>query len=163
MLPSHSSFPDILSHLKEDDSMDGLRCRTLGELIKSGEDAQRVLRTEVAKAGLTIEGLQVLNHVADGQNSTPGQIADQLGMSRVVMSHVLARLEISGLITRRRDPANRRLVRVSLTSSGRTTLDRATKACEQGMLQIAATLNESSLLELHRACVNVNHQVEGMS
>lgn len=50
---------------------------------------------------------------------TPGQIARQLGLSTPTVTRTSARMETAGLLTRKPDPDDRRLVRVFLTAQGR--------------------------------------------
>ena len=50
---------------------------------------------------------------------TQSEIGDQLSVQGATVTNMLKRMEESGLVTRRRDPEDNRLVRVYLTESGR--------------------------------------------
>ena len=50
---------------------------------------------------------------------TQSEIGDQLSVQGATVTNMLQRMEESGLVTRRRDPEDNRLVRVYLTRSGR--------------------------------------------
>jgi MarR family transcriptional regulator, organic hydroperoxide resistance regulator len=50
---------------------------------------------------------------------TQSEIADQLSVQGATITNMLQRMEDSGLVTRRRDTADNRLVRVYLTDDGR--------------------------------------------
>ena len=52
---------------------------------------------------------------------TQSEIADQLGVQGATVTNILQRMEESGLVTRRRDLDDNRLVRVYLTEAGRQT------------------------------------------
>ena len=151
MLVHSSNFPDLIAAVTPDNGLEKQWGRAVVEIIRSAEEAQQLLRTRIGKAGLTVEGLQTLATIASDQNITPGGLAGQLQLSRATVSYLLSRLEVSGLISRSRDPSNRRMVRVSLTPAGRNTMDKAVKACTSGLAQIAASLNTSGLItgELH--------------
>jgi DNA-binding MarR family transcriptional regulator len=55
----------------------------------------------------------------DEDGLTPGQIAKRLGLSTPTVTRTAARMETAGLVTRRPDPQDRRLVRVLLSERGR--------------------------------------------
>ncbi len=50
---------------------------------------------------------------------TQSEIGDQLSVQGATITNMLQRMEDSGLVTRRRDPEDNRLVRVYLTDAGR--------------------------------------------
>ncbi len=50
---------------------------------------------------------------------TQSEIGDQLSVQGATVTNMLQRMEEAGLVTRRRDPDDNRLVRVYLTESGR--------------------------------------------
>jgi DNA-binding MarR family transcriptional regulator len=159
MLVHSSNFPALIAAITPDGGVEKQRACAVIEIIRSAEEAQQLLRTRIGKAGLTVEGLQTLASIASDQNTTPGGLARQLRLSRATVSYLLSRLEVSGLISRSRDPSNRRRVRVSLTPAGRNTLGRAAKACTSGLAQIAASMNDSgvSTSELHSPnCKNLS-------
>ena len=54
-----------------------------------------------------------------------GELAEYLGVTMSTMSLNLKRLEVAGLITRSRDPADRRVMNVLLTAEGRAIRDAA--------------------------------------
>ena len=160
-----SSLAAIVRLIRPGDSVDALRCRVLGEFMATGEETQRVLRAHIARAGLTVEGFQALAMLAAAKDNraTPGVLAAEIGITRASFSHVLARLEISQLIHRRRDVENRRMVQVDLTPLGRQALDLAMGACAEGVLQIARALDEASLRELMKSCGKVQKEVEELA
>lgn len=59
---------------------------------------------------------------------TVSTLGDELGLDSGTLSPMLRRLEARGLVERRRDDADERVVRVSLTASGRTTHDAVIEA-----------------------------------
>ena len=60
----------------------------------------------------------VLCVVAKQDGLTQSEIADQLSVQGATVTHMLQRLEEAGLVRRRRDPEDNRLVRVYLTEAG---------------------------------------------
>ena len=61
----------------------------------------------------------VLCVVAKQDGLTQTEIADQLSVQGATVTNMLQRLEEAGLVRRRRDPDDNRLVRVYLTEQGR--------------------------------------------
>ena len=69
--------------------------------------------------------LRLLRQLDDTDPVMVGELADYLGVTPSTMSLNLKRLEAGGLITRSRDPADRRVMNVLLTDEGRAIRDAA--------------------------------------
>lgn len=67
--------------------------------------------------------LTALRSASPDLELTAGALAEQVLVSNSTMTNRLNRLEESGLVERRMDPANRRIVRVQLTEEGRARVD----------------------------------------
>lgn len=61
----------------------------------------------------------VLCTLVDREGMTQSEIAEQLSVQGATITNMLQRMEEAGLVTRRRDAEDNRLVRVYLTDSGR--------------------------------------------
>ncbi len=61
--------------------------------------------------------LQVLNGAEDGRSI--GEIAERLALEPSTITPLAKRLEVAGLVTRLRNPADERQVRVRLTETGK--------------------------------------------
>jgi len=93
----------------------------------------------------------VLKTVGDHPELSQRELADRVLLTGSTLTHHLDRMEAAGYLSRSRDTADRRVVRVSLTESGkhrRVELDRVVEASEQRLLSIVApneakTLNRS--------------------
>lgn len=80
-----------------------------------------------ASRGTTMAmGQALLNIEKDGTPST--QLGPRMGMEKTSLSRLLNNLEDHGLIERRNDAADRRVVRVHLTEDGKKERDRARHA-----------------------------------
>jgi DNA-binding MarR family transcriptional regulator len=81
---------------------------------------------------------------------SPGQLADEMGLSSGAMTNRLDRMESAGLIRRQRDPNDRRAIEVELTDAGwqawQTTTD--TQAAKEAL--IASALDATEKEELNR-------------
>ena len=89
-------------------------------------DVQR--RTAFAEVGLEtweFDVLAALRRAGAGASLSPGQLAAETLVTSGTMTNRIDRLEQRELVRRRRDPHDRRGVRVVLTDAGRTTVDTA--------------------------------------
>ena len=78
-----------------------------------------------ADVQVTEHQLRLLRQMDDGDPGMVGELAEYLGVTMSTMSLNLKRLEVAGLITRSRDPDDRRVMNVLLTAEGRATRDAA--------------------------------------
>ncbi len=73
-------------------------------------------------------GYQVLVAVEEGPPSSQLALAHRLGIDKTAMTYLVIDLEGAGLVTRRPDPADRRVRHVVVTPAGRSALDSARRA-----------------------------------
>lgn len=73
--------------------------------------------------GWEFDVLTALRSAAPELELTAGALAEQVLVSNSTMTNRINRLEESGLVERRMDPSNRRIVRVRLTDRGRERVD----------------------------------------
>ena len=83
----------------------------------------QVLAAELADLGLTPAEINVLAILADGSGHTVSEICTEAGSRPSTITSVLDRLERRDHIVRGTRPADRRVVVVELTSSGREAAD----------------------------------------
>jgi MarR family transcriptional regulator for hemolysin len=79
----------------------------------------RAFDEALTEAGGSLPVWLVLLNLQSDQASTQRALAAALGLREPTLSHHLAAMESDGLITRRRDDANRRVQVVALTDAGR--------------------------------------------
>lgn len=78
----------------------------------------RMVRDPKGGTALTAHQAGVLSHLDAFEPVMVGELAEHLGVTASTMSITLTRLERVGLISRARDPADRRVMNVLLTSAG---------------------------------------------
>lgn len=85
--------------------------------------AQKLLRAASDEAmtrhGVRIGQNLVLEALWEADGLTPGEVAARLRVTTPTVVNTASRMEAAGLLERRRDPADRRLVRLYLTAKGR--------------------------------------------
>ena len=80
------------------------------------------MRASLAHVGLTREEFKVLIELHAGSRAH-GELCRELEVSTGAMTNRLDKLERGGLVSRSRDPSDRRGVRLALTDAGRARLD----------------------------------------
>lgn len=75
--------------------------------------------------GLTYPQYLVMVTLWEQDDRTVGEIGEQLFLESNTLTPLLKRLESAGLVSRRRDPADERQVRLLLTPEGRALRDKA--------------------------------------
>ncbi len=89
---------------------------------KAGRLLDGEMRVSLAHVGLTREEFKVLIELHAGPR-THGALCRELEVSTGAMTNRLDKLENAGLVSRARDPSDRRGVLLSLTDAGRERLD----------------------------------------
>jgi MarR family transcriptional regulator, organic hydroperoxide resistance regulator len=90
------------------------------ELLAQVAQAYRSLSdTFMDQIGMHRAQATLLCRLFDHDGMTQSEIAEQLSVQGATVTNMLQRMEEAGLVTRRRDPEDNRLVRVYLTDTGR--------------------------------------------
>lgn len=80
--------------------------------------------------GLTPHGLAVLDYLERGSALTQRELARRCGVAPSTLNHTVDHLARSGWVERRRDPGDRRLVRLALTEPGHRHLHQVREAAD---------------------------------
>jgi DNA-binding MarR family transcriptional regulator len=79
----------------------------------------RAYRPILDKVGLTYTQYVTMVALSEGNEQTVGELGQKLFLESNTLTPILKKLEVLGLIERRRDSADERQVRVNLTDAGR--------------------------------------------
>jgi DNA-binding MarR family transcriptional regulator len=90
-----------------------------------GQGVRRELRARLAPLGLSVPNVTTLSVLRGRSGLSNAQLARRALITPQSMLEVLASLERRGLVVRRADAANARIMRAELTASGRRSLARA--------------------------------------
>jgi MarR family transcriptional regulator for hemolysin len=93
-------------------------------LARTAHAVTQAFERAMAEAGGSASAWQVLLLVRSGEWGTQARIAEAMGITGATLTHHLNGLEAQGLVTRRRDPENRRVQRVELTDAGAERFER---------------------------------------
>lgn len=86
-------------------------------------------------AGLTVPQLLVLQALDEAEHLSVSDIARQVNLSQGTVTSVLERMAAKGLVDRVRDTEDRRRVRISLSSEGRTRLQASPDLLQESFMQ----------------------------
>lgn len=122
----------------------------------------RVYRPILDKLGLTYTQYVTLVALSEEDEQRVGDLGDKLFLESNTLTPILKKLELLGLVDRRRDPADERQVRVNATPAGRALLQQVEgKASELleatglgsdfGQVQQSVTRLRDNLLKSTRA------------
>ena len=101
----------------------------------------------------------LLDALRDAETMTTGELARRMHVEVPTATVMTRRMEAAGLVTRRRDPADRRRVRVSLTAKGRKAAEAVPRlldaASEQALKDFTPTEREQLVILLERLASNL--------
>jgi MarR family transcriptional regulator for hemolysin len=123
------------------------------QLSRTARAASRAFDEALAQAGGSVPVWLVLISLKRQQLGNQRELAEAVGIREATLSHHLNAMDEQGLITRRRDPANRRVHLVELTEAGEAAFQRlrgAATAFDQrlrGSLSAAETAQLARLLD----------------
>ena len=88
------------------------------QLARTAKSVSRAFDDALAQAGGSLPVWLVLLNIKSQQLGNQRELADEVGIKQATLTHHLNAMDEQGLITRRRDPANRRVHLVELTDAG---------------------------------------------
>ncbi len=93
-------------------------------LARSAKAVSRAFDDALAEAGGSLPVWLILISIKSQQLGNQRALAEAVGIREATLTHHLNGMDAQGLITRRRDPANRRVHRVELTEAGEAVFHR---------------------------------------
>ncbi len=125
-------------------------------------DSARMLRREfdarVRELGMTGPQARLLLNLAVSEGENQGFYADRLDVEPISLTRMIDRMEESGLLERRRDPADRRAWRVHLTARAREVIEQVRSHADplREMLLAGLDPNQRSALASYLEVVRAN-------
>ena len=120
------------------------------QLAQTARRLQRAFDAELAAVGASLPAWLVLLSVKTGAGANQRQLAEAAGIDAATLTHHLNALDKRGLLTRERDPDNRRVHRVTLTDDGEALFNRLaqTSAAFDARLRSALPARDLSSLRI---------------
>ena len=151
----------IYRSLYDDDMPPPVRPPIGLQLARSSKAVSRAFDYALAEAGGSLPVWLVLISLKMRQIANQRELAESVGIREATLTHHLNAMAAQGLLTRERDPSNRRIHQVRLTEDGEATFLRLRSAAMQfdRTLRSGVSGKEISVLEdlLHRLESNVTH------
>jgi MarR family transcriptional regulator, transcriptional regulator for hemolysin len=129
--------------------MPGLARPPIGlHLARVSRDASRAFDAVLAAAGGSQPVWLVLVSLKGRPLANQRELADAVGIQEATLTHHLNAMETAGLVTRRRDPANRRVHLVELTPAGDGLFSRLRERATAFDEQLRSGLSDTEVTQL---------------
>jgi MarR family transcriptional regulator for hemolysin len=137
----------------------------MNELLTLFRRAHKLMSSAIDEAmsqyGVRIGQNLLLEVLWDGDGLTPGELADRLHVATPTVVKSATRMETAGLVVRRRDPSDARLVRLYLTDHARSVRAAIEREREELAARATATLTSAEREHLHSALTKIIEQLAG--
>jgi MarR family transcriptional regulator for hemolysin len=134
------------------------------QLSRTAKLVSRAFDAALGEAGGTLPTWLVLVSLKGQSHAAQRHLAQAVGIEGPTLTHHLNRMEAAGLVTRTRDPGNRRVHRVELTEQGEAAFQRLLTAVIAFDQRLRAGLTEREIARLGttltRLRANVGEPVE---
>ncbi|WP_344411998.1 MarR family transcriptional regulator [Pseudonocardia ailaonensis] len=125
-------------------------------LAATARAADRALDQELVRRGGSRTVYRVLHHLATRPAGNQAEVAEAMGLTGQTLSHHLGKLEAEGLLTRHRDPMDRRAHLVELTDAGHARLEEMRQTHREHERQLVSRLDPEEVDELERLLARVD-------
>jgi MarR family transcriptional regulator for hemolysin len=114
-------------------------------LQQAQKQVQQAFEAAMVAEGGSVPTWLVLLAVKTGRGANQRGLAEQLGLRQPTVTHHLSGMEAAGLLTRQRDPANRRAQQVVLTEGGEALFHRLRKVAQRFDQRLCRGIDEAEL------------------
>lgn len=129
-------------------------------LTRVSRTVSRAFDDALAQAGGSLPVWLVLISLKSGRRASQRELAEAVGVQGATLTHHLNAMESAGLVTRRRDPANRRLHVVEPTPAGDALFLRLRDAAAAFDQRLRAGLSETQTRQLETLLTRLADNVE---
>ncbi|HEY2803871.1 MAG TPA: MarR family transcriptional regulator [Actinomycetota bacterium] len=133
------------------------------ELIHAAKCLRAYFEQTLAEDGESLSTFLVLDVVDKAGGSTQRELAEGVRIEGATMTRHLDRLEEAGLITRRRDPNDRRAILIDLTPEGKKTHSRLRARMTAAHDAAWTGINKSEREIVRSVAMKLSENVEGLS
>jgi MarR family transcriptional regulator, transcriptional regulator for hemolysin len=118
------------------------------QLARTARSVSRAFDDALAEAGGSVPVWLVLISLKSQHRHNQRELAEAVGIREATLTHHLNAMDEQGLITRRRDPANRRVHLVELTAAGEAAFQRLRGAATAFDERLRAGLSADEVADL---------------
>jgi MarR family transcriptional regulator for hemolysin len=130
-------------------------------LTRTSRAVSRAFDARLAEAGGTLPVWLVLLNLTTREVANQRELAEAVGIQGATLTHHLNGMESAGLLTRRRDPTNRRVHVVELTEAGKALFHRLRDAAVEHDQRLRAGFSDDDLARLTELLVRMRGNVAG--
>ncbi|GAA4803476.1 MarR family winged helix-turn-helix transcriptional regulator [Actinomycetospora chlora] len=130
-------------------------------LTTAAREVGRAFNASLAAAGGSLSTWLVLLALTSGRATSQRELAAAVGIQGATLTHHLDAMEADGLVTRRRDPANRRVHVVELTDAGRAAFTRLREVAVEHDRRLHAGLDPDDVDVVRRVLGRLRSNVAG--
>jgi MarR family transcriptional regulator, transcriptional regulator for hemolysin len=130
-------------------------------LTRVSRTVSRAFDEVLAEAGGSLPVWLVLISLKRGQLASQRELAEAVGIQGATLTHHLNAMESAGLVTRHRDPQNRRLHVVELTAAGDALFFRLRDAAAVFDARLRTGLSEDDVARLETLLASLRDNVTG--
>jgi MarR family transcriptional regulator for hemolysin len=130
------------------------------QLVRSAKVLSRAFDDALAAAGGTLATWLVMISLKSQRLGNQRELAEAIGIQGATLTHHLNAMEADGLVTRQRDPANRRIHRVELTERGETMFRQLRSAAAAFDRRVRAGISEQEVATLEGLLDQLRHNVD---
>jgi MarR family transcriptional regulator for hemolysin len=120
------------------------------QLAATAKTISRAFDSALSAAGGSIPIWLILLSIKSRTHGNQRDLAETIGITTATLTHHLNAMEASGLLTRRRDPDNRRIHRVELTNAGEAAFRRLRQAAVAFDQRLRTGVDDTDLADLAR-------------
>jgi MarR family transcriptional regulator, transcriptional regulator for hemolysin len=117
----------------------------------------RAFDDALTEAGGSLSTWTILFALKTTDTTSQRELAEAAAIQGATLTHHLNGLEAEGLVTRRRDPANRRVHRVELTEAGEALWQRLVQVAQDFDARLREGVSESEVHLLERLLDRLRH------
>jgi DNA-binding MarR family transcriptional regulator len=128
MLKDLPRYECLLATMRRYPDLDPSACEAYLNLLRAGDEAYRRSETFLASRNMSPGRFTVLMLLFDKMEGvsnpqTPAELAEKAGVARATMTGLVDTLERDGLVTRKHNSGDRRMMLIHLTPKGQATLE----------------------------------------
>jgi MarR family transcriptional regulator, transcriptional regulator for hemolysin len=118
------------------------------QLASAAKTVSRAFDDALAKAGGSVPTWLILISIKSRNLGNQRELAEAVGIREATLTHHLNAMDRGGLVTRRRDPVNRRVHMVELTEAGEQAFRRMREAAVAFDARLRTGISSEELAEL---------------
>jgi MarR family transcriptional regulator, transcriptional regulator for hemolysin len=130
-------------------------------LTRTAKVVSRAFDEALTEAGGSLPAWLVLVSLEGQAHGAQREIAEAVGVEGPTLTHHLNRMEAAGLVTRRRDPDNRRAHRVELTDAGEAAFRRLLQTVAAFDARLRAGFSDRELTALRGVLDRLHTNIAG--